>query len=195
VQLAIIATGNIELDSAPSTTTYSTELQAKVINFHEGAGVAPPEFEPTGLPTLRMILRPYIDALRMVGQEVILRDPVYIGIYMSISVKIGPHHFQSEIRHAIAEVLGHGPQGFFMPGKHGFGEDLYVSDVIEALMQLDGIKHVCLNKFKRVGDQYLDRVKAGFIALHGLEVVRCDNDAANAVNGYYRLKLHAGRRG
>jgi hypothetical protein len=195
VHLAVIAVGNIELDSIPTVKNYTSDLQAKVINFHEGVGIAAPDFKVTDMPTLRRILRPYLDAFRMVGQEVILRDPVYAGIYLLISVKIGPHHFQSEIRHAAAEVLGHGPEGFFMPGKHGFGEDLYLSDVIEALMQLDGIEHVCLNRFKRVGDQYRDRVQAGFIALHGLEVARCDNDAASAKNGYYRLKLHGGRRG
>lgn len=82
-----------------------------------------------------------------------------------------------------------------MPGRHGFGEDLYASDVIEALMGLDGIEHVCLNRFKRIGSQYLDRAQAGFIALDGVEVALCNNDANDPTNGYYRLNLHGGRRG
>jgi hypothetical protein len=198
VHLAVIALGNMILDPDPEASSpieYTEELKDKIVNFHEGIGITPPVFETPPLPSVRMILRSYIDAFRMVGQEVILRNPVYVGIYMSISVKNGPNHFQSEIRHAIAQALGHGPDGFFMPGKHGFGEDLYASDVIEALMLLDGIEHVCLNSFKRIGSQYLDRVKAGFISLDGLEVALCNNDSGDAASGYYRLKLHGGRRG
>jgi hypothetical protein len=131
----------------------------------------------------------------MAGQEVILQDPVYVGVYMSISVKVGPNHYQSEIRHAIAQALGHGPEGFFEPGQLGFGEDLYASDVIEVLMALDGIENVCLNRFKRIGSQYPDRAEDGFIPLDGLEVALCNKDAGDPSSGYYRLKLHGGRKG
>jgi hypothetical protein len=62
-------------------------------------------------------------------------------------------------------------------------------------MALDGVENVCLNRFKRIGSQYPDRVEAGFIALDGLEVAVCDNDAGNPARGYYRLTLHGGRRG
>jgi hypothetical protein len=142
-----------------------------------------------------MILRPYIDAFRMAGQEVVLRDPRYVGINMALSVTIGANHFKSEVRLAIAQALGHGQQGFFAPGYHGFGEDLYSSDIIEVLMALDGVENVCLNRFKRVGSQFPDRVEAGFITLDGLEVALCDNSPVDPARGYYRLSLHGGRGG
>lgn len=203
VRLAVIAWKNMKLDPDPDPDgtpqiTYPEELKDEIVNFHESVGLTPPNLNPTPPnlpPSVRMILRPYIDAFRMAGQEVILQDPVYVGIYISISVKVGPNHFRSEICHAIAQALGHGPGGFFMPGKHGFGEDLYASDVIEALMKLDGIEHVCLNRFKRIGGQYPDRAEDGFISLDGLEVAVCNNEAGEPKMGYYRLKLHGGRRG
>jgi hypothetical protein len=195
LHLAVIAAADIELDSSTSLDDYGDDMQLKISNFHERLGLRSPDFEATRLPSMRMILRPYIDAFRMAGQEVIMRDPFYVGIYMSISVKVGENFFQSEIRHEIARALGQGPDGFFRPGKHGFGEDLYASDVIEALMAIDGIKHVCLNRFKRIGNQFHDRVEAGFIILDGLEVARCDNQPGEPKQGYYRLMLHGGRKG
>jgi hypothetical protein len=72
---------------------------------------------------------------------------------------------------------------------------MYTSDVIEVLMALDGIEHVCLNRFKRIGSQYPDRAEAGFISLDGLEVALCNNEASKPEMGYYRLKLHGGRKG
>jgi hypothetical protein len=195
IYLAAILEDKLELDSDTNAAPYSGESKLTIANFHESLGLSAPQFDTTPAPSPRMILRPYIDALRMAGQEVILQDPVYVGIYLSISVKLGPNHFQSEIRHVIAQALGHGPRGFFMAGKHGFGEDLYASDIIESLMALDGIEHVCLNRFKRVGSQFPDRVDTGFIPLDGLEVAICNNESNDPASGYYRLKLHGGRRG
>lgn len=193
--LAAILTDKLKLDTDVSALPYAEEIKLTVAGFHESLGLAAPQFDSTPPPSPRMILRPYIDALRMAGQEVILQEPVYVGIYLSISIKVGPNHFQSEIRHAIAQALGHGPRGFFSPGKHGFGEDLYASDIIEALMALDGIEHVCLNRFKRIGSQFPNRSDTGFIPLDGLEVAICNNEAKDPASGYYRLNLHGGRRG
>lgn len=200
VHLAVIAWNNIKLDPIPDPAPedpvaieYSQELKDKIDNFNQSIGLKLVNFDAP--PSVRMILRPYIDAYRMAGQEVVLEDPVYIGIYMSISVSLASNFFQSEMQHVISQALGHGPEGFFEPGQLGFGEDLYASDIIQALMALDGIEHVCLNRFKRIGGQYPDRSEDGFIALDGLEVAVCNNEADKPETGYYRLKLHGGRKG
>lgn len=190
VIIAVITRGNNGLD-----LSYPLEHKEQIVEFHQALNVTVPLLEGIKPPTIRMILRPYIDALRMVGQEVLLQDPIYIGIYMSISVKIASNFFQSELRHTITQILGHGPSGFFEAGQQGFGEDLYASDIIAALMSLDGVDYVCLNRFKRIGSQYPDRAEAGFIPLEGLEVALCNNDSAIPSNGYYRLKLQGGNKG
>ncbi len=189
LHLAVITRDNKNLDE---TTTYSVNVIDEILSFHKRKSISLPQLP---LQTGRVVLRPYIYAFRMAGQEVVLQDPVYIPIYMSLSIKVADNFFQSEMRHAIAQELGHGTGGFFEPGQIGFGEDLYASDVIEALMKLDGIEHVCLNRFKRIGNQYPDRAEAGFIPLNGLEVALCNNNAAEPSKGYYRLKLHGGRKG
>jgi hypothetical protein len=199
IQLCVIAWENLGLDETPGeaegTLTYSSELINDINNFHQALGVREPFYSDSYTPSVRTVLRPYLDALRMAGQEVILQDPIYIGIYMSISVRLATGFFHSEMQHAITQVLGHGPAGFFAPGRHGFGEDLYASDIIEAIMTLKGVEHVCLNRFKRIGSQYPDRAAAGFIILNGTEVVRCDNDFSEPEYGYYQLTLHGGRKG
>jgi hypothetical protein len=189
---AAIGSGEVTLDSRDG---FSEEQVASVDSFHRRIGLPVPNLDSTPPPSVRMVLRPYLDSFRMVGQEVILQDPVYVGIHLSLSVRLADNFYQSEMRHAIAQALGSGPSGFFEPGRHGFGEDLYASDLIEALMQLDGIRHVCLNRFKRVGSQHPDRADAGFIMLDGLEVAVCGNQASAPELGYYRLKLHGGRKG
>lgn len=195
LQLAVIANTDQELDTESSSGVYNDDMKLKITSFHERTGISLPDLNTTPPPSLRMVIRPLVDAFRMANQEVVLRDPVFVGIYMAISIQVGPNSFQSEIRYAIAQVLGRGPGGLFEPGKYGFGEDIYASDIIEALMTLDGIENVCLNSLKRIGSQYLDRVHTGFIPLDGLEVAICNNRPDAAKEGFYRLKLHGGRKG
>jgi len=202
IRLAVITWENIKLDQRPGSivddsvvASYSDDISNAVINFNESLGLKSPTMKNDPPPTIRIVLRPYIDAFRMTGQEVTLQDPAYVGIYMSISISVADNYFQSEIRHAIDQVLGQGPSGFFEPGRLGFGEDVYAADIYQVLMALDGVEYVCLNRFKRIGSQYPDRSEEGFIPLDGLEVAVCANEAGNPSDGYYRLKLHGGQRG
>ncbi len=151
--------------------------------------------EPGSGVTLRTVLRPYVEALRMVGREVVMEDAVPVPVMMSLSIGVADNFFQSEVRQAVDLVLGTGAGGFFHPGRLRFGEDLFVSDIIEVLMAEDGVATVCLNRFKRLGSQFPDEADAGRIVLEGTEIAVCDNDATQPQRGYYRLFLHGGRKG
>ncbi|TCJ12321.1 hypothetical protein EZJ19_12330 [Parasulfuritortus cantonensis] len=161
--------------------------------FHDERDLYLPD--PADHPTVRAVLYPYLEAYRMVGQEVVLEEAVEVGVVMALSVQIDADYFQSEVRHAVESALGKGPGGFFAPGRLRFGEDLWASDIYQTLMALDGVDNVCLNRFKRLGDRYPDQTAAGRIPLDGLEVAICDNDPAEPERGYYRLNLHGGRKG
>jgi hypothetical protein len=99
------------------------------------------------------------------------------------------------VKHAIEKALGTGPGGFFAPGRLRFGEDLWAGDLFEALMALNGVDNICLNRFKRIGDRYADASDLGRISLEGLEVAVCDNEPGAPERGYYLLRLHGGRSG
>ncbi|MCK4690386.1 MAG: hypothetical protein KAT20_01150 [Desulfuromonadales bacterium] len=191
VYVAVIPWANRLLDAA--ALSYPDKLQHKVEAFHLERGLCTPDWSLD--PSIRAILRPYLDAYRMTGQEVILQDAVPVGISMSLSIRVNKHYFQSEVQHSVEQALGTGPKGLFKPGRLRFGEDLHSSDIFETLMALDGVDHVCLNRFKRIGSQYPDQSEAGRIELKGIEVAVCDNEPTKPERGYYRLKLHGGRLG
>lgn len=188
VQVAVVATGDRALDEDTPDTSW-LEVEA----FHAERDLRLPERLPA--PSIRSVLRPYIEAYRMIGQEVVLRDAVPVAITFSLSIRVAESFFQSEVRQAVHEVLGTGPGGFFEPGRLAFGEDVHVSDLIQALMELDGVESVCVNRFKRLGSQFPDQTAAGRITLEGLELAVCDNDQSKARRGFFRLVLHGGGRG
>lgn len=188
VQVAVVAIGDLALDEdTPEAAWPEIEL------FHARRDLRLPERQPA--PTIRSVLRPYLDAYRMVGQEVVLRDALPVAITFSLSIRVAESFFQSEVRQAVHEALGTGPGGFFEPGRLAFGEDIHVSDLIQTLMTLDGVESVCVNRFKRLGSQFPDQTAAGRITLDGLELAVCDNDAGDASRGFFRLVLHGGGRG
>jgi hypothetical protein len=191
VHVAVITADGRSIDTpGPDLDDAWQELLA----FHRERGL--PDPVPSAGITLRALLVPYLEAYRMLGQEVVLQDAVPVPITLTLSVRVDADHFRSEVRRAIAGALGTGPGGFFAPGRLRFGEDLHASDVLEAVMELDGVVNACLDRFKRLGSQYPDEAETtGRLVMDGLEIPVCDDDPARPERGYWRLHLHGGRAG
>lgn len=194
VRIAVIAWNDRFLDEPDSAgKVFPEELRKKVEVFHKERALPVPVW--AAKPTIRTILRPYLDAYRMAGQEAVMEDAVPVGLQLAVSVIVATTYFQSEVRDAVHHALGTDAGGFFEPGRLYFGEDVHASDLIQELMALDGVEYVCFNRFKRIGDQYPDQSATGRIELTGLEVAVCDNAPAHPERGYYRLTLHGGLTG
>jgi hypothetical protein len=196
--VAAVLTKNIQLDSALHQSNVGTAQTLKILQDdidHFNHQRELDEINWIDTPTPRAILRPFLDAYRMAGQEVFLQDAERVGINISLSVRVAGNFFQSEVRRVIQQALGQNLGGFFAPGKLRFGEDLHSSDIIETVMSLDGVEAVCLNRFKRVGRRYPDQADSGLIRLDGLEIAMCSNDPLSAELGVLRIVLHGGSRG
>jgi hypothetical protein len=189
VKVAVIPHGGRTLDGPGDYEQLETPLR----RFHDERGVPLPAL--SGRPSFREVLTPYIEAYRMVGQEVLLLEATRVPVTFSLSLRVGATYFRGEIRAAIGQALGTEPGGFFAPGRLRFGEDLWASDLIEAVMAVDGVESACLNRFKRLGAQYPDASEVGVIPLDSLDIAVCDNDAARPQAGYWRLTLHGGVAG
>jgi hypothetical protein len=198
VRVAVTLANDKDLDGDPFAAPLSAEeivrLRAAVEEFHARSGLpALDEFPPA--PSFRALLYPYLEAFRMLGQEVKLQNADLVGIELALSIRLRPNYFQAEVRRAVEEALGRGPTGFFHPGRLRFGEDLHVADIIQALMALDGVENVCVNRFKRLGLQFPDESARGVIVLRGLEIAVCDDDPVHPDRGFFRISLHGGRAG
>lgn len=192
IRVALILWDDRSLDE--EGLAFPAEIREQVDDFHLLHRLWMPVWSPDP-PTIRSLLRPYVEEYRMAGQEVFLEDAVPVGVKMFLSIRVKEDYFQSEVRDAVLQVLGSEPGGFFEPGRLSFGEDLFASDIFQTLMALDGIENVCLNRFKRFGDQYPDQADTGRIPLDGLEIAVCDNDPRRPERGYIHLTLSGGRRG
>lgn len=169
------------------------ELWQEIVAFHEIRGLPVPARTP-GL-TGRRILRPLIEQYRMIGQEVFLETARAASITLVLSVRAKPGYFRSELLQALASVFTSDQGGFFEPGRLGFGEPLYASDVIEAAMQVEGVGVACLNLFKRVGSVFPDMSAEGVIEVEDDEFIRCMNDRRSPARGTIRITVNGGETG
>ncbi len=193
VRVAVMGWNDRGLDDALSAARLPADMRPVVDAFHRQSGVPLPTWDAA--PTLRQVLRLYLDAYRMAGQEVVLQDAVAVGVALELVITVDDRFFRSEVQRAVEQVLGRGPGGFFAAGRLRFGEDLHASDVFEAVMSVEGVEDVYLELFKRVGGRHPDRTVEGNIPLQGVEVAVCDNDPARPERGYFRLAMTGGRRG
>jgi hypothetical protein len=145
--------------------------------------------------TTRFLLQDVIKRQRMIGQEVFLQDAILVGIVLSLSIRIKGDFYRSEISDTIREVLVDQGDGFFAPGYLQFGEDVVASNIIEVLMDQDGIESVCINRMKRISSIYGDQSGSGRIVLEGHEVAVLEDDTANPEHGLLSINLHGGKPG
>ncbi|MEL6337987.1 MAG: hypothetical protein AAFQ88_15280, partial [Pseudomonadota bacterium] len=128
-------------------------LRAEIEALHRDTGIALPDW--AAAPTLRRLIRQFVDAWRMAGQEVWLLDPEPVGILVDLTVVARDAFFRSEIAAAVRRALGQGPSGFFAPSRLSFGEDLFASDLIAHVMALEAVEADGLDPIERhdMGDK------------------------------------------
>lgn len=204
VRVAVVAFDNRLIDGRPipgkepperEILPYPKELRDAITAFHEDPRreIPLPPLDPPS--SIRTILTRFVEVYRMAGQEVVLEDAVPVPVIFSLSVRVAANFFLSEVRSAVRDVLGTGAAGFFRPGRLRFGEDLHASDLVAAVMALDGVETVCLNRWKRLGNDFPDQVESGVIRLDGTEIAVCDNNPERRERGHYLLTLHGGLKG
>lgn len=165
------------------------ELWNVIVEFHRIERLALPPVN--NKLTARRLLRVMIEQNRMVGSEVFLESAKAASISFALSIRGKKGYFRSELKQALNQVFSSDQGGFFEPGQHGFGEDLFASDIIEATMAVEGVEVACLNRFKRVG-AYPDRTAAGVIEIAEDEFALCANERTRPENGTYRIIVNAG---
>lgn len=195
ILVAALLENNLSLDKplGPVVNGVPQQLNKKLWNaitkFHRIENIALPPVNDD--LTARHLLRVMIEQNRMIGSEVFLETAKQAAITFALSVRAKKGYFRSELKQALSQVFTSDEGGFFEPGRLGFGEDLFASDIIEATMAVEGVEVACLNRFKRVG-AYPDRTVAGVIEIAEDEFVLCNNKRTEPEYGTYRISVHAG---
>jgi hypothetical protein len=145
------------------------------------------------VPTRRQALEAALEQKRLAGYDVQVEDARYAPMNISLVVFLKPEYFVRQVRTQLEQVIG--PQGFFAPASFDFGQAVRLSDLYAAVLAVQGVRYITVQRFKLLGDRYPDHKDDGVIDVDPLAIARCDNDPAHPENGVVFLHMCGGKQG
>jgi hypothetical protein len=142
-------------------------------------------------------LTTFLAQFRLTGQDIEIESPKFIPLDIALSVQVTPDYFQSQVKEALLNafsnrILQGGQLGFFHPDHFTFGQPVYLSQVIQAAMQVTGVRSVVATRLQRLGFPSQRGLETGQISLGRLEIAVLDNDANVPGRGRIEFAMEGG---
>ncbi len=148
-------------------------------------------------PVFKAGLVDYINQYRLAGYDIEVRDPTPAPLDIGLQVCVSPDRFAADVKVALLKRLGTGTwnatAAFFNPDRFSFGDPLYLSQLVEAALEVPGVASVKVLTFQRWGKTPNGELQAELIQPQVLEVLRLDNDPSFPENGRLDLDMRGGQ--
>ncbi len=154
---------------------------------------------------LTAAVRRRLESRRLAGVDVELAPPVPVPLEIVVGVCVAEGYLRADVRGAVlarmsASVLPDGRRGFFHPDEFTFGQPLYVSDLVAAVMGVPGVEWVDVDdegatgplRLRRMGRDPAGEMASGRIMAAPREVLRADSDASLPENGRFDVVVRGG---
>ena len=143
-------------------------------------------------------LRQHVERYRMAGHDIEIDAPEFVPLEIELTVCVKPDYFRSQVRAALLElfstrVLPNGQLGLFHPDNFTFGQTIYLSPLVAAAQNVEGVESVAVTKFGRQDSTSTEAFDAGKFVLDGIQIARLDNDPNHPDRGVFRLTLEGGK--
>jgi predicted phage baseplate assembly protein len=154
--------------------------------------------------TVRNEVTGLLDVRRLAGVDVELAPPVEVPLEIVLGICVSDGYARADVAQQLtlalsAAVLPDGRQGFFHPDRFTFGQSLFLSDLVGAVMAVTGVAWVDVDdsestglRFRRFGRPPADEVARARIDAGPREVLRADSDPSNPENGRVEFRLRGG---
>ena len=135
-------------------------------------------------------LRRFVDAYRLAGHTLEIRNPYFVGLRISLRVQLQRFAASSVVGNALAKALSNTASGFFAPEHFTFGQPIYQSQLLATVMAVPGVQQVEIEQFCRFDTSPSTCVED--ISPGPLEIVRLDNNETAPYNGILKIHLEGG---
>jgi predicted phage baseplate assembly protein len=130
--------GLVEVVVVPQANTHGIEREV---------GLHPGEFAIT--PPLRQQILAFLDERRLLGVQVALREPDYVGVAVQLEVGLAPEFQSAQAQQVVLQRLRTALYRFLNPLTGGlggigwpFGAPLYPSDIISLVQGAEGVRYL-----------------------------------------------------
>jgi hypothetical protein len=139
-----------------------------------------------------------LNLMRMAGVDLAVEPAIIVGVRIALAICVQPRYRRTDVALALTQVLisgqtCSGTPGLLDPSHFSFGQTIYLSPIIAAVQDVEGVASVRATAFQRVSDPARDAVADGFIKLQRLEIARVDNDPSRPDRGILELALDGGQ--
>ena len=140
-------------------------------------------------------LRRHLERFRMAGYDLDVRDPRYVALDVALHICVKPEHFRAPVRRAVEQALSSGVSadgtlGLFNPDNFTFGQSVFLSRLVAAAQQVEGVESVRVDRFRRLIDPSPVSLEDGVVPIGDLEIAQLANNPNFRERG--RLTVAAG---
>jgi hypothetical protein len=142
-------------------------------------------------------MRNWIDQFRLAGYDVEINGPAFVPLDVVLQVCVKPGYFQADVLQQLLSTFSDsvgaaGLVGFFHPDNFTFGEPVYLSQLYQRAMAVEGVASVEAMRFQRFGRPADQELAKGLIEMTSLEVARLSNAPNFPENGRMQFLLTGG---
>jgi hypothetical protein len=142
-------------------------------------------------------LEAYLDGYRMAGVDIEVEEGIRVPLHVAMTVCVEPGYLASDVETSLAQVFtsgrrADGSPGLFSPERLELGAPFFLSPLIAAAQDVDGVMSVHVTAFERQDQPGADGLKTGVLTPQRLEFFVLDDDPDFPERGRFDLTLGGG---
>ncbi|GLH74143.1 hypothetical protein GETHLI_26450 [Geothrix limicola] len=150
--------------------------------------------DPAFLEDVEGALHPY----RRMGHDLEVVAAEYVPLDIELTVCVRPDYLRGHVEAALLQIfsdraLPDGSLGFFHPDRLGFGDGVYLSQLVAAAQAAPGVQHVEVTRLERLYEGPNGEIEKGLLPLGTGQIAQVDNDPDFPEHGQFHLVMRGGR--
>jgi hypothetical protein len=146
---------------------------------------------------LRKKIARYLDAVRLIGEDLEIRPPRFVPLKINVSLCIHQDYWPEDMKHILEQEFSDGftpdgRMGFFHPDLWTFGQELRTSQIIGRVQVVRGVDHVISVTMSRWRE--VTPGAEGIITVRANEIVQVRNDRDHIEKGFIFFDVRGGRQ-
>jgi hypothetical protein len=147
--------------------------------------------------TARTDIAAYLNAVRLIGEDLEIRPPLFVPLEIHISLCAGQDYWPEDLKSILEQEFSDGwtpdgRRGFFHPDLWTFGQQLKASQIVGRVLEVEGVEHIISVRIRRWNGPatLLDEVTT--VAFN--EILQVVNDPDHQESGFIDFDVQGGRR-
>lgn len=130
----------------------------------------------------------YLEKYRLTVYDIAVLAPTSLAVDIKLRIHVMSDHRRESVKEKLLEVFGihdlnSKKTGFFHPDNFTFGQPLYVSQLYQTALDVDGVSSVEIIRFQRWKKEYRHEIEDGFIRPGASEIIQAYSNPNFPENG------------